>query len=135
MLNREFYCTRWELPNVHVTSKHLSQNVIKKELRLSSCSNPISSKRTEASDYLGATFWVLNPPIFAWQTSNISTIQQLRSLWQWSKFCMNWFKSFWIMKSFALFLKYCFLPSRRFSTKKFTCRNAKRFLFSGPLRS
>ena len=37
-------------------------------MRLSSCSNPISSKGTEASHYLGATFWVLNPPIFAWQT-------------------------------------------------------------------
>ena len=30
-------------------------------MRLSSCGSPISSKGTEASHYLGATFWVLNP--------------------------------------------------------------------------
>ena len=64
MLNREFYCIGWELPSAHVTSKDLSQNIIKKELRLSSCGSPISSKGTEASHYFGATFWVLNPPMF-----------------------------------------------------------------------
>ena len=65
MLNREFYCIGWELPSVHVTSKHLSLNIIQKELRLSSCGSPISSKGNEASHYLGATFWVLNPAMFA----------------------------------------------------------------------
>ena len=65
MLNREFYCIPWELPSVHVTSKHLSQNIIEKELRLSSCDSPISNKGTEASHYLRASFWVLNPPMFA----------------------------------------------------------------------
>ena len=58
------------LENHFVTSKHFSQNIILKELLLSSYGSPISSKgpeakRTEASHYLGATFWVLNPPMFA----------------------------------------------------------------------
>ena len=65
MLNRELHDIRWELPSVHVTSKHLSQNIKIKELQLSSCRRPISSKESEASHYLGATFWVLNPPMFA----------------------------------------------------------------------
>ena len=76
MLNREFYCIGWELPSVNVTSKHLSQNIIWKELGICSCGSPISSKGAGASHYLGATFWVLNPPMFARQTRSISTIQQ-----------------------------------------------------------
>ena len=34
------------------------------ELRRTSRSNPISSKGTKDSHYLGATFWLLNPPMF-----------------------------------------------------------------------
>ena len=33
------------------------------------------------------------------------------------------------MKSFVLFFKYCFLPSRGFSTNNFTYGNATRFFF------
>ena len=58
MLNRKFNCIICEVPSVHVTSKHLSYNIKYKELKLSFCSTQISSKQTEALNYLGTTFWV-----------------------------------------------------------------------------
>ena len=56
VLNRKFNCIRCELPSVHVTSIHLSYNIKEKELQLSFCGIPISSKKTNALHYSGTTF-------------------------------------------------------------------------------
>ena len=74
MLNRKFNCIRCELPSVHVTSKHLSENIKQKELL--HCGSPKNSKETEALHYSDTTFWVRTPPVLGWQTRNLFIIQQ-----------------------------------------------------------
>ena len=62
--------------------------------------------------YSGAAFEPRTAPLFDWQTRNFSTINQQWILWLFTKYLMDMFPSFWIIRPLAFGKFWIFHPHR-----------------------
>ena len=73
--------------------------------------------------YLGAAFGPRIPPIFGWQTTKFSRIDQQWTLRLHAKYLMDKLSSFWIMRPWTFGKHKCLKLLLGFSANKFIARN------------